>query len=575
MDPPARESSAVKDALLEASVAEALTEPTTSILAETDPPAQLAQDEEQTPTVLQQEPQASDTLEQVADGEERTHATEPAAAQLAADETTAPRPRKRRILPWVAVNRPADGEEVEDETAPAPAKKRQPPKPRGKKKAAAATNTQDSEQQDGAVEGEAQQTRKRPSAKARGKRKADAANVEDGVEPPAPAKRTRRPRKAKDQDSANNPEQEVEEPTEEGREPVVRQKPRHPKRKKKTVVEGEADGEPDGAQPKRKGRPPREATPSDAEDHEIDPEATFMDSLASRNIRVGKLSDREKAMREIDWVAVRQRQREEDTRPIQTKQVREDAEELLNLTQPPTDLGARFTVVDGNIQMIHTSTFVDREADADREIENYEVVEERDLTTRITSRSFLKNNRRFPNDFLLPGQGKKWTVDDTKLFYQGLRNFGTDFQMISHMFPGSSRRSIKLKFTREERENPDIVRECLHGRSEIVSNWDTFMEASQMEETQFVDADEIKRSMDDYEAGMREKIAAATAEALERKRQQREAGLLDEEGEGNEASNKEKGKRKNRGKGKQVTFQEEAGVEIVGNIDDDHTWGQD
>jgi transcription factor TFIIIB component B'' len=280
-------------------------------------------------------------------------------------------------------------------------------------------------------------------------------------------------------------------------------------------------------------------------------------------------------MREIDWVAVRQRQREEDTRPIQTKQVRDDAEELLNLTQPPTDLGARFTVVDGNIQMIHTSTFVDREADADREIENYEVVEERDLTTRITSRSFLKNNRRFPNDFLLPGQGKKWTVDDTKLFYQGLRNFGTDFQMISHMFPGSSRRSIKLKFTREERENPDIVRECLHGRSEIVSNWDTFMEASQMEETQFVDADEIKRSMDDYEAGMREKIGAATAEALERKRQQREAGLLDEEGEGNEASNKEKGKRKNRGKGKQVTFQEEAGVEIVGNIDDDHTWGQD
>ncbi|KAF2029007.1 hypothetical protein EK21DRAFT_90219 [Setomelanomma holmii] len=534
--------------------------------------AQPTQEETLPPQQSQQEP---DVASAVVDRVQEGHSNEAEQIQQTAEEAPAPRSRKRRVLPWVAVNRTPDEEEVEEETAPAPPKKnRQPPKPRGKKKAAAAMETQDGEQQDDAIEEEAQPGPKRPSAKARGKRRADAMDPEEGAEPSIPAKRARRPGRAKDKEGTTNAGDEGEEAGDEGGEVVVRRKPRQPKRKK-AATEGEGNG--DGTQPKRKGRPPREATPSDAEDQEIDPEATFMDSLASRNIRVGKLSDREKAMRGIDWVAVRQRQREEDTRPIQTKQIQEQADKLLAEFAPPPEPGIQYTLVGDQIQVVHSSTVVDREADADLQIQNYEVVEEQDLTARITSRSFMKNNKRFPNDFLLPGQGKKWTSDDTELFYQGLRNFGTDFQMISHMFPGSNRRSIKLKFTREERENPDIVREALHGRSEIASNWETFMEASQMQDSHFKDVDQIKLQMEAEAAEFREQIETAKAETLERKRQQREAGMLDEDGDGNEASNKEnsKGKRKNKGKQKQVTFQEEAGVEIVGNIDDDHTWGQE
>jgi transcription factor TFIIIB component B'' len=149
--------------------------------------------------------------------------------------------------------------------------------------------------------------------------------------------------------------------------------------------------------------------------------------------------------------------------------------------------------------------------------------------------------------------------------------------MISHMFPGSTRRSMKLKFTREERDDPERVREALLGESTIVSGWDNFMEVSQMQEQQFADADEIKRQMAEQEAQMRERIEAAKAETLERKRQQKEAGLLDDDAEGNEAGDKEngKGKKKRKGKDKQVTFQEEVGVEIVGTVDDDETWGQE
>ncbi|KAH8724731.1 hypothetical protein GQ44DRAFT_617309 [Phaeosphaeriaceae sp. PMI808] len=536
-------------------------------------PTESAQ-EQLTSTQLQQEPSSISTSEQTTAVVEGSIAiTVPGSVQPILEETGSSQSQNTGVLSWATVNRPNEGNGEEQENAPAaPRKTRQPPKPR-RRKAAAQAEIPETTQQENDLENEAQPTPRRPSAKGRGKRKAEANGFENNPEAPAPAKRTRRPRKAKKQDIADVVEAEERETEEqgEGEEIAPRRKPRQPHRKRKSTTEAEGEGNQDSTQPKRKGRPPREATPSDAEDQRIDPENTFMDSLASRNIRVGKLSDRERAMRDIDWVAVRQRQREEDARPIQTKEAREAAEKIMAEEAPQVD-GPRYHVVDGIIQVIHDSTTVNREAEADREIENYETVEERDLTTRITSRSFLKNNKRFPNDFILPGQGKRWGVADTELFYQGLRSFGTDFQMISQMFPGATRRSIKLKFTREERENPTGVREALLGQSQIVSHWDTFIKASQMEEEEFADADEIKRQMAEEEAEMRERIAAAHAETLERKRQQKEAGVLDDEGEGNEASNKESGKRKRKGKEKQVTFEEE-GVEIVGAIDEDATWG--
>jgi transcription factor TFIIIB component B'' len=556
MEPPPPRSTAVTQPVADASVTET---------------TQPAQSEVEVLTPQQDTP----SLGRVEEAVEAPAGSANASTVQTTENAAAPAHRRRRVLPWAAVNRPQEGEE--EEATPAPAKKaRQPPKPRGRKKATAAAETEDAGEEEEAEEDESQPVRKQPSAKARGKRKADAADLEDGAEAPAPAKRTRKPRKPRGQEAAENAGEEGADAGEgelEDGEPAVRRKPRQPRRKKKTPAEGQVEDGQDPAQPKRKGRPPREPTPEDAEDHEIDPENTFMDSIASRNIRVGKLSVREKAMREIDWVAVRQRQREEDARPISTKEARDAAEKALVEEAPQAD-GPRFQMVDGQIQLVHGSTMIDREADADREIENYEIVEERDLTTRITSRSFLKNNKRFPNDFILPGQGKRWNKDLTDLFYEGLEHFGTDFQMISHMFPGSTRRSIKLKFTREEREDPVRVRNALHGSSTIDTHWDKFMQVSTMEEQRFADADAVKREMAEHEAEMREKINAALAETKERQRQQREAGLLDDDEDPN---NKENGKtkKKRKGKEKQVTFQEEAGVEILGDVDNDPNWGKE
>jgi len=45
--------------------------------------------------------------------------------------------------------------------------------------------------------------------------------------------------------------------------------------------------------------------------------------------------------------------------------------------------------------------------------------------------------------------------------------FGTDFMMISKMFPGFSRRHIKLKYTREERMNKERVMTNLQSRERV------------------------------------------------------------------------------------------------------------
>lgn len=51
----------------------------------------------------------------------------------------------------------------------------------------------------------------------------------------------------------------------------------------------------------------------------------------------------------------------------------------------------------------------------------------------------------------------KWTPDELNQFYQALSMFGTDFSLISQLFPYRSRKQIKLKFNLEERKFPEIV----------------------------------------------------------------------------------------------------------------------
>jgi transcription factor TFIIIB component B'' len=487
-------------------------------------------------------------------------------------------------LPWIAVNHPQGGEGEAVATAPA-RKPRQPPKPRGKKKATADADAgADHVEQEAVDEDEPQPTLKRPSANARGRKKATEPAVQDGEEAPAPPKRTRKPRKALSQAIVEGAEDEIGRIADEIVAAAVRRKPR--KRKKEATPDGDEvdgfEGEEGTREKKKRGRPAREATPSDAEDQIIDPDVTYMDSLAARDYRWGKKSELEIEMRAVDWEAVKQRRREEDSRNIISKAEQEAADRALveQAAELPTQAGAgtggrvRWNEATGQMELDPESGVIDREGDADREIAAMEVHEDRDITNRLTTRSFMKNNKRFPNDFLLPGQGRRWNTELTNLFYNGLRSFGTDFQMISQMFPGFTRRSIKTKFTREERDNPEGIKEALRCRSELNGNgWNTFLAQSSKTEESFADVDEIKRQMAEREAEMRVQIEAAKVEAEERKRQRELAGVDADGNPIDEAGNKEngKGKKKKKTKGKQVAFEQEPGVEII--VDDDPNWG--
>jgi transcription factor TFIIIB component B'' len=439
-------------------------------------------------------------------------------------------------------------------------------------------------------EEEAEPTRKRPTARSRAKNKVTEPTAQDGDEASAPPKKTRKLRKTKgalSSEVVQGTEDEVGRIADEIVAAAVRRKPKAKRRRKATPEGEEVDGiegeEGTVMEKKRKGRPPREPTPSDAEEQTIDPNVTYMDSLAARDLRVGRLSAREKQMRTIDWDAVKQRRREEDNKTVFSKAEQEKADRDLaeagaQLAASQVEQGPRFRVnADGIVELVPDSGVIDREGDADRLINEMVITEDQDITARLTTRSFMKNNKRFPNEFLLPGQGRRWNQELTKLFYDGLRSFGTDFQMISQMFPGFTRRSIKTKFTREERENPEGIREALQGRCEMNgSGWNKFLEKSNKTEASFADADEIKRQMAEEEAEFREKIAAAQAEAQERKRQRELAGIDEDGNPLGDGANKENGKgKKKRGKNKQVAFQEEQGVEVIGEIGDDDTWGQE
>ena len=239
------------------------------------------------------------------------------------------------------------------------------------------------------------------------------------------------------------------------------------------------------ARPRRRaGKRKREPTPDEFECSEIAPTVVRMTDLI-KDTRMGKKSARERKLQERDR-QVAQKKLEEAQ-----EQAREQAQDLLvdaqepapppsnasdgplhnvadaravasALTQAPPEPAARLAprvrLVNGQIVQDEESRVVDRHAATTRETragsDDSAVVSEDELTRRINSGSYMRRERH-----------TKWTPDETELFYEGLRMFGTDFMTISKIFPGRTRRQIKLKFNKEERAGPegaDRVRRALH-----------------------------------------------------------------------------------------------------------------
>ncbi|KAL9049583.1 MAG: hypothetical protein Q9162_007152 [Coniocarpon cinnabarinum] len=245
-----------------------------------------------------------------------------------------------------------------------------------------------------------------------------------------------------------------------------------------------------GTRRKRRQSAPDE----DDEDHMIDPQATVMWDL-TRDSRKGKVSNLERAFRQINWKEVKKRKEEEALRALEAPDDEDneggdgDHADELTARLEAADATAQATsgavnnaapeikIVNGQLvfgdaaqpdaapdpQATAEAQALAAETDAnnDNTINGYA---ESDLTNHITTVSWLGANKRHKLERHVAGRGgNRWTDVETDKFYEAIRIFGADFTIIQKMFPERTRRQIKLKFVREEKGHPAKMRSVMVG----------------------------------------------------------------------------------------------------------------
>ncbi|KAH9309863.1 hypothetical protein KI387_037774, partial [Taxus chinensis] len=96
------------------------------------------------------------------------------------------------------------------------------------------------------------------------------------------------------------------------------------------------------------------------------------------------------------------------------------------------------------------------------------VVSHRDLNTddfRTYRRVEESTSKLNYHTYMNRTPAERWSKSETELFYKAMQQFGTDFAMIQHLFPGRTRRQVKAKFKTEERKNPLQLADALLHRS--------------------------------------------------------------------------------------------------------------
>lgn len=262
----------------------------------------------------------------------------------------------------------------------------------------------------------------------------------------------------------------------------------------------------------------RETTPDGAEHVMIVPSEIKMSDLCG-NLRTGKKSARELELEKLDEEKLRKKKQQHANELMreESSEAPESADQRLErlakekgLSREDADRAVPNTmIVDGQIQIDESTLQIDRHADAavERDAERLEGVDESELTRRVTQSTWVKRDK-----------SGGWNEDQTDKFYEALRMFGTDFQMISKMLPGRTRRSVKLKFTREERQDEPRIKRALLGERLPVD----LEEYSRLSKTVFADPKELELELEGDRKKMEERQAEAR-EAQEEIRRQREA----------------------------------------------------
>ena len=290
---------------------------------------------------------------------------------------------------------------------------------------------------------------------------------------------------------------------------------------------------------KRK-RKKREGTPEGAEDVQINPSQVTMSDLT--DVRTGRRSSRDKEIQLMQAAGkdkkkmARKKALEgiaEEPQPPQDEASTETSQERLERLarerhrSPSYDRAVPNTIiVDGQIQLDESTLVIDRHARAARvrEVEAEDPVDETELTRRITSGSWLKVDK-----------SGGWNEALTDQFYDGLRMFGTDFYMISKMFPGRTRHSVKLKFNKEEKLNGWKIEATLKGEK-LPVDLDDF---SKVSNTVFSDPKDLDREMEEDRQRIEKEEALAKAALEEAEKERADQAAREAAADGEDSSSKE------------------------------------
>ncbi|KAL6231564.1 hypothetical protein BDW75DRAFT_42346 [Aspergillus navahoensis] len=303
---------------------------------------------------------------------------------------------------------------------------------------------------------------------------------------------------------------------------------------------------------KRRARK-REPTPEGAELIEIAPAVVKMSDLC-KDTRTGKRSKRETELRAHELAETERKKAQQEGGQKDETAVKQALNESTpeaqtgNTPNKSSQAGPVMRIVNGEIVLDTDSLQVDRHADAERNGDDFEDVVENSLTRKINQATYGKRSKT-----------ESWDEDMTELFYRGLRMFGTDFMVISKLFPGRSRRQIKLKFNNEERRDPQRIKQTLLGPRESI-DINTY---SEMTNTVYDDPRLIQQELDEEKKRIEQQY--------EKDKKTQEDLLRNPDGvAGNNVSGPDKSATKGKRNNKKQSVRDLGGgtEEILGSIDD-------
>lgn len=300
-------------------------------------------------------------------------------------------------------------------------------------------------------------------------------------------------------------------------------KPREPKEPKKS------------REPKKK-KDPREAAAEDEEIddpelHEVDPNAVTMSDL-TRDRGLGRQSERETKMAAIDWDEVKAKRLEAaeairagrapgtDGSRQQSNAAEGDADGDEGARQArPVISGPTLRLVDGEMVIVQESMQIDRQAQAEANAASLVINEDDDLTRRVNQMSWIADRKKDPTERLpfFKVKSDPWSEEETDRFFEALKTFGTDFFIISKLFPPKTRRQIKLKFIREERIDKARVDRAVAGESTVPMSINHFAEATGQDVESFKDPKLLEEELRVEGEEQRKEIAEKKKEIEEAK----------------------------------------------------------